>query len=916
MKKSPSTAVSKKRQRNPEEQQLQQQTNDDSDWANLAKVRAEDDSDSDDDYMRAEFDDDEFGTAVAMSDDDDDEHGNNNKNNKNNSGHYDDDGGGGDEQNFLEAKFGDDDDDASVEEDAFVDAFSDDGDDESDDVYVSDDDELLGDELRQVLDREDHLEGLSDGDDDDDDSDSDDGDDVRVLERYEAIQEPADAATTAAAGNSDVGESRNAWLEKRKKKSKKERAENPSLFDDVDDDDDSSEDEGMVNTVGNVPMEWYEEYEHIGYDKDGKKIARKKRKDALDHFIARHDDPNYLRTVYDEVNDREHVISGEDLQNIIRIAKNGMLPLGTDPYRPYVDWLKYDSRFPLVGNERSKRSFLPNRDELRIVARIAERIRKGWIKPLHVIKKEKEERERREEERYLMWGADGALLDQSTKVKRSAIIAPPKIEMPGHEESYNPPPEYVTEKNQHRVFSSLRHVPQYENYVQELFERCLDLYLSPRVEIKQVHVPEPKKLLPELPKPEELRPFPEIFSLDYHGHTDIVRTISVDPTGRWLVSGSNDHTVRLWEIDTGRCTRIWVFKGEIRWVEWNPNPKLNLIAVAVQNYVYLIQPPESGNEESNRVTANLFPTTAYSGEGEDGEDFEKEALFMEVDEQGQEMAPTDVPAATDSKNASDTQSTYTVASESKKGRNLTLLKWSFFRKETEKGFRKQGILVCLTHLHDVTQVTWHFRGDYFCTLAPGGYSSGIIMHQMSRRESQRPFRQKVQSKGETFVKVAFHPKKPLFFVVTKTMVKAYDLIRQKLYKRLKNHRCRYISTFDIHPTGGHVLIGGYDKRIEWFDMELTSRPFRTLRFHDKAVRTVTFHRRYPLFSTCSDDGTVHIFHNTVYDDWLKDPMIVPVKILRGHRITDHLGVLNVAFHPVQPWIFSCGADRTIRLYTC
>lgn len=50
-------------------------------------------------------------------------------------------------------------------------------------------------------------------------------------------------------------------------------------------------------------------------------------------------------------------------------------------------------------------------------------------------------------------------------------------------------------------------------------------------------------------------------------------------------------------------------------------------------------------------------------------------------------------------------------------------------------------------------------------------------------------------------------------------------------------------------------------------------------------------------------------------DLLKNPLIVPVKILKGHAISHDLGVLDCVFHPSQPWVFSCGADTTIRLFT-
>ena len=68
-------------------------------------------------------------------------------------------------------------------------------------------------------------------------------------------------------------------------------------------------------------------------------------------------------------------------------------------------------------------------------------------------------------------------------------------------------------------------------------------------------------------------------------------------------------------------------------------------------------------------------------------------------------------------------------------------------------------------------------------------------------------------------------------------------------------------------------------------------------------------------ATASDDGVVHVFHSMVYSDLMRNPLIVPVKILRGHDVTKNkLGVLAITFHPTQPWLFTGGADGKIFLY--
>lgn len=116
-------------------------------------------------------------------------------------------------------------------------------------------------------------------------------------------------------------------------------------------------------------------------------------------------------------------------------------------------------------------------------------------------------------------------------------------------------------------------------------------------------------------------------------------------------------------------------------------------------------------------------------------------------------------------------------------------------------------------------------------------------------------------------------------------------------------------------SGDNLIIGSYDLRLSWFDLDLSTKPYKTLRYHKKAIREVVFHPRYPLFASASDDATVIVSHGMVYSDLNQNPLIVPVKVLRGHSAVNNVGVTSCVFHPHQPWLLSGGADATIRLYT-
>lgn len=41
---------------------------------------------------------------------------------------------------------------------------------------------------------------------------------------------------------------------------------------------------------------------------------------------------------------------------------------------------------------------------------------------------------------------------------------------------------------------------------------------------------------------------------------------------------------------------------------------------------------------------------------------------------------------------------------------------------------------------------------------------------------------------------------------------------------------RWISSMDVHPSGDHIIVGGYDRKLCWFDLELSDKPYKILRY--------------------------------------------------------------------------------------
>ncbi|KAG8240227.1 hypothetical protein J437_LFUL004687 [Ladona fulva] len=374
----------------------------------------------------------------------------------------------------------------------------------------------------------------------------------------------------------------------------------------------------------------------------------------------------------------------------------------------------------------------------------------GWMKTRAQEEAELEAKRKEGPKFYMLWGAADDEADEHIR-RIHAHISAPKRHLPGHAESYNPPPEYLFDDREMKQwlkqketpwkrklhfipqkFNSLREVPAYDRYTKERFLRCLDLYLCPRGRKMRLTI-EPEDLVPQLPDPKDLQPFPTTLSMEFKGHKDMVRCITLDPKGQFLASGSDDETVKVWEISTGRCLKTFELGyGAVRRVCWCPNSSLSLIAVGAGKTVMLINP----------------------GVGE-------KIVVERTDE-----------------------------------------------------------LLATPPAEDTETIGKKFIGYPILELALG-------------------------------------------FGCTQRNIRVYDLVKQELVKKLLSNS-RWISSMAIHPGGDNILVGTYDRKALWFDLDLSTTPYQTLRLHGTAIRAVAFHKRYPLFASGSDDRALIISHGMVY----------------------------------------------------
>ena len=145
---------------------------------------------------------------------------------------------------------------------------------------------------------------------------------------------------------------------------------------------DSSDEEDVRNTIGNVPTNWYDEYKHIGYNVDGKKINKPKRGDELENFLSRMENPEHGVTVVDSMTGQNVVLSETDAEIVARARGNKVPQPGYDMYTEADDWFSRDvMKVPLRDIPESKKSFLPSHHERLKVGKMVHAIKMGWMKP-------------------------------------------------------------------------------------------------------------------------------------------------------------------------------------------------------------------------------------------------------------------------------------------------------------------------------------------------------------------------------------------------------------------------------------------------------------------------------------------------------------------------------------------------------
>ena len=299
-------------------------------------------------------------------------------------------------------------------------------------------------------------------------------------------------------------------------------------------------------------------------------------------------------------------MSTEELDIIRRLYAGENPDAGYDPYEPTVEWFTGKGKeeiMPLSAAPEPKRRFIPSKWEKQ---KVRSTLISGVLTVFQIMKIVRAIRQGRivgSKPKTLDSGPQFYSIWDTPGPDHPPPAPAPKPRLPTNAESYNPPEEYLPKAQERKEweeqdkedrerdflsekYSALRLVPAYPRFINERFDRLLDLYLAPRIQRKRLNI-DPESLIPTLPSPQSLRPFPTYLTLYQQHHSPSrARCLSITSDDEWAISGDENGVVSLWEVFTGHEAARWTFGQKIGSLAWCPRKDVSYFAVGL--YVYLL----------------------------------------------------------------------------------------------------------------------------------------------------------------------------------------------------------------------------------------------------------------------------------------------------------------------------------------
>lgn len=408
------------------------------------------------------------------------------------------------------------------------------------------------------------------------------------------------------------------------------------------------------------------------------------------------------------------------------------------------------------------------------------------------------------------------------------------------------------------------------------------------------------------------------------GHAGGVRAVAFSPDGQWALSGSEDQTLRLWEVATGREVRTFVGHTEaITFAVFSPDGK-QILSSSYDRTLKLWDAATGREIRTFRGHAEGVWDAAFSPDGKwalsGGADQQMKLWNVATGDEvrtfaGHQQAVTDVDFSPDGKLA---------ASGSV---DQTIKLWKVETGEEVRTFKghAQGITVVafspdgtrlISSSEDQTLRLWDvktglalrtFSGHVQAVIAVAFSPDGRQVLSASQDQTLKLWdvatgkeRRSFLGHTEAVVAVAFSPDGTMALSGSEDQsLKLWDVATGREVRTLSG-KVQEARDVDFSPDGRFALVGGRDHTVKLWEVG-TGRALWTFRGHGQSVTAVAISPDGKLALSGSNDRLVKLWDMATGRE---------IRTFKGHT----WGVTDVTFSPDGKRIATSSGDQTVKLW--
>jgi len=369
------------------------------------------------------------------------------------------------------------------------------------------------------------------------------------------------------------------------------------------------------------------------------------------------------------------------------------------------------------------------------------------------------------------------------------------------------------------------------------------------------------------------------------GHSAPVTSVAFSPCGHYVLSGSKDKTVKLWDIATGR--EIRTFKGHsdvVSSVKFSPDDR-HIVSTSWDGSVRLWDITSESEVRASREHQYKVNAVAVSRDG-------KYALSGSED---RSLILWHLPSCRVAKRFGGSglasEVTQYTSRHSSKIRDRIALNVQAIAKLPEKSRRWKPY--ASGHIESVVSVHLSSKGTYALS---GGQDFTMRLWDISKGETVKIFKLPLVE----FLAVALSPNgKYALSGNSDSVLRLWRISNRKVIYELRGHSDA-VSAVAFSPDGQYALSGSWDSTLILWNAS-SGEPLKSFEGHAAKVNAVAFSPDGRYVLSGSDDHTLKLWDVSTGKE---------IKTFRGHS----LGVCSISLSPNERFLLSGHDDQTMKLW--